>query len=133
LVSEGLHEQDQPRPALHRGAGIGLDQQSLNDMAQLAEQSTPARKDRPQHTGYGEDVLPVRDRRKNVLLNPIPIGEHPLLVAARAKISRLAREDKQVVVPAFGTINARESVLRISAFQEAINDALFEQPLQAPL
>jgi hypothetical protein len=36
-------------------------------------------------------------------------------------------------VTAFGTINARESVVRISAFQEAIDDALFEQPLQPPL
>ena len=34
---------------------------------------------------------------------------------------------------AFGTINAREPVVRIAAFQEALDDALFEQPLQAPL
>ncbi len=34
---------------------------------------------------------------------------------------------------AFGTINAREPVVRIAAFQEALDDALFEQPLQASL
>ena len=34
---------------------------------------------------------------------------------------------------AFGTINAREPVGRISAFQEALDDALFEQPLQPSL
>ena len=89
-IAECLYEQDQPGTALHRGAGIGLDQQSLNDMAQLAEQFAPAREDRPQHPRYGEDVLPVRNRRKNVLFDPIAIGKHPLLVAARAKVPRLA-------------------------------------------
>jgi len=36
-------------------------------------------------------------------------------------------------VTAFGTINTRKPVVRIAAFQEALDDALFEQPLQAPL
>ena len=36
-------------------------------------------------------------------------------------------------MPAFGAINARETVVRISAFQESLDDALLEQPLQAPL
>ena len=34
---------------------------------------------------------------------------------------------------AVGTIDPRESVVRIAAFQEALDDALFEQPLQASL
>ncbi len=58
-------------------------------MAQLPQQSAPARKDRPQHTGYDEDVLPVRHGGKNVLLCPIAVGEHALLVAARAEVTRL--------------------------------------------
>lgn len=106
---------------------------SPHDMAQLAKQPAPARKYRPQHPGYGEDVLPVRYGRKNVFLDPIPIGEHPLPVAARAQVPCLARKCEQVVVPACGAVHARESVVRISAFQKAIDDALFEQPLQAPL
>jgi len=131
--AEGLYEQNQPRPALHPGADIGLNQQSLHDMAQLAEQSTPAREDRPRHPGYGEDVLPVRYRRKDIRLDPIPIGEHALLVTTRAEITSLTREREQVIVTAFGTIDAGESVVRIPAFQESIDDALFEQPLQALL
>src|SRR2546428_12083509 len=105
----------------------------LHDMAQLPEQSAPAGKDRPQHSRYGEDVLPVRYGRKNVFLDPIPIGEDPLLVTTRAEIPSLARKREQVIVTAIGTINAREPVVRIAAFQEALDDALFEQPLQAPL
>src|SRR2546425_4438589 len=104
----------------------------LHDMAQLPEQSAPAGKDRPQHSRYGEDVLPVRYGRKNVFLDPIPIGEDPLLVTTRAEIPSLARKREQVIVTAIGTINAREPVVRIAAFQEALDDALFEQPLQAP-
>src|SRR3990172_1255721 len=88
-IAKCLYEQNQPRTAFHLRAGIGLEQQSLHDMAQLPEQCAPARKDRPQHARYGEDVLPVSYGRKNVLPDPIPIGEHPLLVAARAEISRL--------------------------------------------
>src|SRR3990167_6120016 len=65
-IAECLHEQDQSRSPFHLRTGIGLDEQSLHDMAQLPEQSTPARKNRPQHPGYGEDILPVRYWRKNV-------------------------------------------------------------------
>src|SRR6266581_8175432 len=105
----------------------------LHDLAQLPEQSAPAGKDQPQHSRYGEDVLPVRYGRKNVFLDPIPIGEDALLVAARAEIPSLAGKREQVIVTAFGTINAREPVVRITAFQEAFDHALFEQSLQPPL
>ena len=71
--------------------------------------------------------------RKDVFLYPIAIEEHPFLMAARAEIAGLAREREQIIEPAFGTVNARESVVRIAAFQEAIDDALLEQALQAPL
>ena len=99
-------------------------------MAQLPEQSAPAGKDQPQHSRHGEDVLPVQYGRKNVFLDPIPIGEHALLVAARAEIPRLARKREQVVVTAFGAIHAREPVVRVAAFEEALDDALFEQALR---
>ena len=105
---------------------------SFHDTAQLPEQSALAREDRPQHSQHGEDVLPVRYGRKNVFLDPIPIGEHALLVTARAEIPRLARKREQVVLTAFGAIHAREPVVRVAAFEEALDDALFEQALQAP-
>jgi len=88
-IAECLHEQDQSRSPFHLGAGIGLDEQSLHDMAQLPQQSAPARKYRPEHPGYGEDVLAVRNRGENVRLDPIAVGEHALLVAARAEVTRL--------------------------------------------
>jgi hypothetical protein len=132
-VAEGLNEQDQARTTSHPGAGIGPDQQSLHDMAQLPEQSALAGENRSQHPRYGEDLLPMRHRSQHVLLDPIPIGEHALLVTARAEIPRLTRKRKQVIVTAFGAIHAREPVVRITAFEKALDDALFEQPLQTPL
>ena len=38
-----------------------------------------------------------------------------------------------LVVAAFGAIDPCEPVVRIAAFEEALDDALFEQPLQASL
>jgi hypothetical protein len=61
------------------------------------------------------------------------IGKHALLVAARAEIAGPAEEREQVIVAAFRTIHAREPVMRIAAFEEALDDALFEPPLQASL
>src|SRR6266568_2299948 len=61
-IAEGLNEQDQSRPTLHPGAGVGSDRQSLHDMAQLPEQSALAGENRSQHPRYGEDVLPMRHR-----------------------------------------------------------------------
>jgi hypothetical protein len=55
------------------------------------------------------------------------------LVTTRAEIPDLAGKREQVIVTAFGTIHAREPVVRIAASEEALDDALFEQPLQAPL
>ena len=43
------------------------------------------------------------------------------------------RREKFFIVPASRAIDAREPVVRISAFQEALDDALLDQPLQAPL
>ena len=36
-------------------------------------------------------------------------------------------------MPASRAVNPREPVVRVPAFQKALDDALFEQPLQAPL
>src|SRR3989442_1595364 len=137
-----LVDQTRPRRPGARGSHLAAlarlhrcarDQQSLHDTAQLPEQSALARKDRPQHSRYGGDVLPVRCGRKNVFLDPIPIGEHALLVTARAEIPDLARKREHVIVTAFGAIHAREPAVRVAAFEEALDDALFEQALQAPL
>src|SRR2546426_341032 len=84
-------------PVMHGQAAVAPGEharrQSLHDTAQLPEQSALAREDRPQHSRHGEDVLPVRYGRKNVFLDPIPLGEHARLVTARA-VKRLDSPDR---------------------------------------
>ena len=53
-----------------------------------------------QQARNGEDVLPVRHRSEHLGLDPVAVGQHPLLVAARAEVAGLAAERQQVVVPA---------------------------------
>jgi len=80
------------RPSI--AAPVGLDQQSLHDMAQLPEQSAPAGKDRPP-PWYGEDALPVSYGCKDVFLDPIPRGRAgplPALERASASWSQLGQK-----------------------------------------
>ncbi len=45
---------------------------------------------RAQEPRDGEDVLPVRHGREHVLLDALAVEQHPLLVAARTEVARLA-------------------------------------------
>jgi hypothetical protein len=48
----------------------------------------------------GEDVLAMRHRGQDLLLDPFTINQHPLLVAGRAEAAGLAGEGQQVLVTA---------------------------------
>ena len=132
-IAEGLNEKNHAWSTPRADACIGPHEQPLYDVAQPAQQRAPAGEDRPQHAGQGEYVLPVRNRRKHVRFDPFAVGEHALLVATRAEVPRLAREREDAAVAAIAAAQPREAVMRIAAFEEALNDTLFEQPLQAPL
>jgi hypothetical protein len=90
---------------------------------EIAARSAPG-KDRANQPRHGEDVLPVRHRRKHVLLDPLAVEEHALLVAARAEGARLAGESKQKIVPAGIAVDACEAVMEIAALQEPLDRAL---------
>lgn len=99
-IPEGLDEEDQSRSAAGPGRGIGVREQPLRDPAQLPEQAAPSGKNRPQQFRQREDVLAVGNGGEDVLLDPLSVGEHALLMAAWAEISRLARKGEQEIVPA---------------------------------
>ena len=48
----------------------------------------------------------MRHRRELVRLNPLPVEQHPFLVAARTEVPRLARVREQVVVTASVAVDA---------------------------
>ena len=90
------------------------------DPAQLSQPLTAPSEDGPQQPRHGEDLLPVRHERENVLIDPLAIQEHALMVATGSEIARLAGEGEQIVVHAGVAVDAREAVVRITAFEKAV-------------
>ena len=64
--------------------------------------------------GDGEHVLPMRYRREHACFHPITVRQHPLLMAARAEVPRLARKGEAAGVPALAAVNPGEAVLRVA-------------------
>jgi len=52
-------------------------------------------------------------------------------VAAGAEIARLAGEGEQDIVPTGIAVDAREAVVRIAAFEKAVDDLVFHRAVQA--
>ena len=117
-VAEGLNEEDDARPRTGPCAGVEASEQALDDMAQLAQQRAPAREERPQQARHGEHVLPVRHRGEHVCVHPFAVGEHSLLVAARAEVPRLAIYFDATPEPA-----TRLQFMRMQARLHASNNA----------
>ncbi len=113
-------------PLVRRDLGAGLHEQPRRDPAKLAQPLPMPSEDRAQEPRHGEDVLPVRHGLEHVLLDPLAVQEHPLLVAARAEVTRLAGVGEQVVVPAGVAVDAGEAVVRVAALDEALDRPLLD-------
>jgi len=87
-----LHVEDEAGPAFRGHRPETLKEQLRDDLAEGA-QAFPVLGDvRAQQLRQGEHILAVRDGGEDVLLDPFAVGEHALLVAARAEVARLAGE-----------------------------------------
>ena len=106
-------------------------EQALDDVAELPQQRAPAGEERPQQARHREHILPVRHRGKHVGFHPFAVREHPLLVAARTEITRLAREGEDEAVPAPFAVDPGEAVLRIAAGEESPDDVLLYAAAEA--
>jgi hypothetical protein len=84
-IADGLHVQDESRltPRVH-GFESGP-QQAGTQAAKLTEMAAPVAKERPDELRQCEHVLTMRYRGEQVLLQPLTVGEHALLMAARAE------------------------------------------------
>lgn len=56
---------------------------------------------RAQQFGQGENVLAVRNRGQDFVLNPLAVGQHAFLMTTWAEITRLAGKHEQVLIVAF--------------------------------
>jgi len=103
----------------------------LDDVAQLAQQRAPAGEQWPQQAGDGEHILPMRHRGEDVGLHPFAVGEHPLLVAARAEVPRLARKGEDEAMPALIAVDPRKPTPWIAALEKPSDDAFLDTAAEA--
>lgn len=127
-----LHEQDQSGAGARRRFGVCLDKEPRRDAAKLTQPCPMPAEDGAQQPRHGEHVLPMRHGFEDVLFDSLAVQEHPLLVTARAEVARLAGVGEQVVVPAGVAVDARKPVLRVAAFDEALDDLCLERAAQPP-
>ena len=67
----------------------------------------------------------MRNRRKNVLLDPFFVEKHALLMAARAEVACLAGERQEIIVPAGVTVDPRKAVVRVtSSLRHSVTSSL---------
>lgn len=124
LLERNLHEQDEPRTPARGGLAVGPLQEPCNDAAERAEPVALV-KVRAEQLGEGKDVLPVPNWRENLIVHPFPIGQYPLLVAARTEVACLATEGEQVIVTAAVTVDPGEARMEIAAIDEPFEKLTF--------
>ena len=73
-VPEGLHEEDQAGAGAGESEGVGLEETSRGDAAELAQPRPVAAEERSQEPRDGEDVLPVGHGLEEMLFDPLALG-----------------------------------------------------------
>lgn len=75
---------------------------------------------RPNQLRQRKHVLAMRNRGEQVLLQPLAVGEHTLLMTARAGVASLAAVSRQVVVTTLIAVDATESLMQVATGEEAL-------------
>ena len=61
-------------------------------------------------------------RREQVILQPLAIGEHAFLMAARTEVASFAGPGQQVFMAALIAVDAREPLMQVTAVEKAFED-----------
>jgi hypothetical protein len=85
----------------------------------------------PQHSGDGQNVMPVRHRRQHPVHDETGRGLHILLVARRTKPPAFAGKGQQVLVLAMVAPNPGEPALQIAAVQKLVDHLRDDGPQEA--
>jgi hypothetical protein len=129
-VAEGLHVQDEGwLAARFHGLEAGV-QQSGNQLAQCAQITATIAEEGPDQLRQRKHVLPMRHRGEHMFFQPLAVGEHSLLMTARAEVTGLAGVGEQVITTALIAIDAREALMQIAAGEETLEDFGFDRPLE---
>jgi len=122
---ESLQELDDARPAVGIGLAIGVCEQAADDATELTQAMTMVEA-RAQYLRDGEDVLAVRHRSQDLLFDPLPVDEHPFLMAGKAEAAGLGGEGQQVLVTTLVAVDPGEAFVEVSAVEETLQGLVFD-------
>ena len=71
----------------------------------------------------------MRHRREYMIFQPLALGEHALLMTARAEVSGLAGVGKQVVMTTLIVIEAGKAMMQIATGEETLEDFGLDRPM----
>jgi len=89
--------------------------------AEITEKASRETEVDTQALGNSKHPLPVRDFGKNIVEQPVPEYQSPLLVAGGATSTLLAGERNKKLLSAFGASHTGEAILKVSALHELVN------------
>ena len=76
-------------------------------------------KEWPDELGQCKHVLTMRYRGEQVPFQPLTVGEHALLMTARAEVAGFAGVGQQVIVAAPIAVDARKAMMQVAAGHES--------------
>ena len=131
-VTEGLHVEDKGRlSARFHAFEAGL-QQSGYQPAQCARIAATKAEEGPDQLRQRKHVLPMWRRCEQVTFQPLAVGGHTILMAARAEVAGLAGVGEQVVAAALIAIDVCEPLMQFAAGEESLEDLGFDWPPDQP-
>ena len=120
VFAKRVQRQDDPRDALGavQGGTEVFPQALMGQGAEPLEQPPVPLEVGAQHSGNGQDVVPVRHGGQHMIQDEAGGGLDILLVAGGAEPAALAGKGQQVFVLAMVTADAGKAALQIAAVQE---------------
>ena len=127
-VAEGLYKQDISRLPPGRGFLIGGAQEPGDNAAESA-QPVALVEVWPQEFWHSKDILPMGYGSQNLIFHPVTVGQHALLMTARAEVTRLAAEGEQIIMAACITIDTGKTLVQITAIDKPVQDKALDLPV----
>jgi hypothetical protein len=92
-----------------------LGQEPGYNVAEGAQLAVVVVKVRASQLGNGKDILPVRNRKKDLFFYPVTVGQYAPLMTTRATFMCLAAEGEQVIMAVLIAVDACESLAQVAA------------------
>ena len=123
VFAKGVQRHDDARNALGavQGGAEVFGQALMGQGAEPLEQPAVALEVGAQHSGNGQDVVPVRHRGHHLVQDEAGGGLDILLVAGGAEPAALAGKGQQVFVLAMVAADPGEAALQVAAVQELVD------------